>query len=382
MVAMLERLVQAESPSLDREAQGETQRLLTEAFTRTGCRVRHLSGEVTGGQLLVVPAERRRGDPVQIMIGHSDTVWPAGTLETMPTVLDDGRLYGPGTFDMKGGLVQIVFALDALARLELRPTVTPVAFINTDEEIGSLESATRIERLSRVANRVFVLEPALGPSGLLKTARKGNGSFTIRVSGKAAHAGLEPEKGASAILELSLVIQQLFALNDHDRGISVNVGTIDGGLRPNVVAPESVASVDVRVLRKEDAARVEEAIHAIRPTTPGTRLLIEGGMNRLPMERTPRNRQLWQLARECGESLGLEIHEGTSGGGSDGNLTSLYTATLDGLGPIGAGAHATDEHVVIDSLPERTALLTMLLAAPALEPLDLRGQTNSTVSSI
>lgn len=301
------------------------------------------------------------------MVGHSDTVWPEGTLATMPAVIDDGRMYGPGTFDMKGGLVQMIFALQALSRLDIQPAVTPVAFINTDEEIGSVESATHIRRLARVSDRVFILEPALGPSGLLKTARKGNGAFTIRVSGKAAHAGVEPEKGASAILELSLVIQKLFALNDHDRGISVNVGTIDGGLRPNVIAPESVASVDVRVLRKEDAAKVEAAIYGIEATTPGTRLEVEGCMNRLPMERTPRNRRLWAVARQCGDSLGLDIHEGTSGGGSDGNITSLFAATLDGLGPVGAGAHALDEHVVVDSMPERTALLAMLLAAPALE---------------
>jgi glutamate carboxypeptidase len=367
MVLLLARLVEAESPSLDAASQREPQKVLREAFERLGYRVRHVRGTRTGGHILAAPAERTRGAPLQIMIGHSDTVWPEGTLDTMPARIDDGRLYGPGTFDMKGGLVQMIYALDALENAGMRPSVTPVAFINTDEEIGSIESAPHIRRLSRRADRVFVLEPALGPSGLLKTARKGNGSFTVRVSGKAAHAGIEPEKGASAILELSLVIQKLFALNDHDRGISVNVGTIDGGLRPNVIAPQSVATVDVRVLRKEDSAWIEEAILGLRTTTPGTRLEIEGGMNRLPMERTPRNRCLWELARQCGESLGLDIHEGTSGGGSDGNLTSLFTATLDGLGPVGDGAHAVHEHVLVDSMPERSALLALLLALPPLE---------------
>jgi len=366
MVALLERLVEAESPSLDAASQLQVQQVLTEQFKRVDYRVRHVPGDKTGGHLLATPVDRPKGRPVQLMVGHSDTVWPKGTLSTMPAVVENGRMYGPGTFDMKGGLVQMIFALEALSRLDARPAVTPVAFINTDEEIGSVESAPHIRRLARVADRVFILEPALGPSGRLKTARKGNGAFTIRVTGKAAHAGVEPEKGASAILELSLVIQQLFALNDHDRGVSVNVGTIDGGLRPNVIAPESVASVDVRVLRKEDAAKVEAAIYSLEATTPGTRLEVEGGMNRLPMERTRRNRRLWTMARELGDSLGLDIHEGTSGGGSDGNLTSLLAATLDGLGPVGAGAHALDEHVVLDSMPERTALLALLLAAPAL----------------
>jgi glutamate carboxypeptidase len=366
MATFLMELVEAESPTLEPASQEAPQARLADRLAATGFAVRRIPGRVSGGTLLARPRVRDRGRPLQLLIGHCDTVWPRGTTRELPPHLSNGRLYGPGSFDMKGGLVEIVFALEALRRLDLAPSVTPVVLVNSDEEIGSPDSWSAIERLARIADRAFVLEPALGPAGKLKTARKGNGQFQLRVFGRAAHAGLEPEKGASAILELSHVIQRLFALNDPERGISVNVGTIDGGLRTNVVAPLGQASIDVRILHAEDAPRVERAVRALTPTTPGTRLEIRGGIDRLPLERTPRNRRLWRLAQRAAYDLGLEIEEGVSGGGSDGNITSLYCATLDGLGPVGDGAHATHEHVLVDSLPERTALLTLLLLAPAL----------------
>jgi len=366
MVEFLLELVEAESPTLDPDSQSVPQIRLTRRLEAAGYAVRRLAGRVSGGTLLARPRDRARGRPVQVLIGHCDTVWPRGTIREMPPHLSNGRLYGPGSFDMKGGLVEIVFALETLRALDLAPSVTPLVLVNSDEEIGSPDSWSAIERLARIADRAFILEPALGPAGKLKTARKGNGQFQLRVFGRAAHAGLEPEKGASAILELSHLIQRLFALNDPERGITVNVGTIDGGLRTNVIAPLSQASIDVRILHAEDARRVEQAVLALKPTTPGTRLEIRGGINRLPLERTPRNRRLWRLAQRAAYDLGLEVEEGISGGGSDGNITSLHCATLDGLGPVGDGAHAAHEHVVVDSLPERTALLAMLLLSPAL----------------
>ncbi|HHH39351.1 MAG TPA: M20/M25/M40 family metallo-hydrolase, partial [Sedimenticola sp.] len=202
---------------------------------------------------------------------------------------------------------------------------------------------------------------------MAKTIYKGVGRFTITIRGRAAHAGLNPEQGASAILELSHVIQALYALNDPRRGISINVGTIDGGLRPNVIAPISTATVDVRVLTREDARAVEKSIRALEPVTPGVTLTVEGGIGRPPMERTPANRKLWHLARQLGRELGMELEEATAGGGSDGNYTSQYTATLDGLGAVGDGAHAAHEHVLLPPLPQRTALLAGLLLAPPLE---------------
>jgi glutamate carboxypeptidase len=280
---------------------------------------------------------------------------------------DDGRLRGPGVYDMKGGLVQMVFALRTLYEMELTPSVTPVVFVNSDEEIGSHDSRPRIHRLARTAERTFVLEPSLGPAGKLKTARKGVGRFIIRIKGKSAHAGLDPESGASAIVELSHVIQKLHALNDAERGITVNVGMIEGGQRPNVVAPTSRATADVRVLTCEDAEIVERTIRSLEVSTSGVTLDIEGGIRRPPMERTPRNRMLWHTAQEAAERLGIDLEEGTAGGASDGNETSTFCATLDGLGAVGDGAHAEHEYVDLDKMVERTALLVLLLLADPLE---------------
>ena len=381
MAEFLTRLVEAESPTVDPGSQQVPQQLLTDRLESLGFRVRHWPGQNSGGTLLARPARRVRGSPIQLLIGHSDTVWPSGTIADMPARLEGGRLYGPGSFDMKGGLVEILYAAETLRALDLSPMVTPVVLVNSDEETGSRDSWRLIERLARIADRAFVLEPALGPEGRLKTARKGNGQFLLRVHGRAAHAGLEPEKGASAILELSLCVQQLFELNDPDRGITVNVGTIDGGLRTNVVAPTSEATIDVRILHASDAPQVERAIRSLRARTPGTRLEITGGIDRLPMERTRRNRRLWHSARRSADRLGLEIEEGVSGGGSDGNITSLYCATLDGLGPVGDGAHAVHEHVLVDSLPDRAALLAMLLLEPS-RGRDEPGDTDLELSDV
>jgi glutamate carboxypeptidase len=275
-------------------------------------------------------------------------------------------MYGPGIYDMKAGLVQTIFALEAVAARDFFPQVAPVILINSDEEIGSYESTPQIRRLAKIAERAFVMEPSLGPTGQLKTRRKGVGEFTVRIIGKASHAGLEPEKGVSAILELSFVVQKLFQLNNPQRGITVNVGTIDGGIRPNVVAPESQAVADVRVLHPEDVPWLEETILRLQPTTPGTQLIVEGQIARPPLEKTPGNQQLWQLAQQAASELGIPIEEGTAGGSSDGNLTSLYTPTLDGLGAVGDAAHAPGEFVYLERMVERAALLAWLLLAPPL----------------
>jgi len=367
MLELLERLVRAESPSNDPSAQGPMLELLSGAFTQRGFRPRVIPGKNSGGMLLATPAERPRFVPHQLVLGHCDTVWPIGTLESMPIRMEDGNFWGPGSYDMKAGLVQGVFALEALAAagVDTLP-VTPVFLVNSDEEIGSRESTRVIKRFARCADRCFVLEPSLGPDGHLKTARKGVGRFTIRVRGIAAHAGLDPGKGASAILELSLIIQKLFALNDAERGVTVNVGTIDGGLSPNVVAPQSEAVVDVRAPTTEDAAQIEKAIHSLKAETPGTEVEVEGSIRRPPMERTPGNQKLWLLARRGADELGFEIEQAAAGGGSDGNTTSQYAPTLDGLGAVGAGAHAVNEHLVLERMVERSALLARLLSFPPL----------------
>jgi len=371
MVEDLRRLALAESPSVVPEAQAAAFELLVESLAGTGYVARRISGRESGGCLLARPGRRRRGAPLQLLLGHIDTVWPQGTVPLMPVVEDGDLLSGPGVFDMKGGLVQGVWALKALVASGVEPEVVPVFLVNSDEEIGSMESLRHIRRLARRADRVLVLEPGLGPRGDLKTARKGVGHFEVTVRGRAAHAGLEPEKGASAILELAHVVEALFALNDPRQGTTVNVGKIDGGLRSNVVAAQSRAWVDVRVRTMEDARRLERALRELEPRTPGTSIEIQGGFDRPPMERTPGNRTLWRLARDLGAELGLELEQAEAGGASDGNYTSPLAPTLDGLGAVGEGAHAAHERVRVDLMPRRAALLALLLAAPALggEPL-------------
>ena len=366
MVDFLRGLVLAESPTLVPESQEEVFARLAEGLAAAGYRTRRLRGRTSGGQLWAAPRERRRrSGRMQLLLGHSDTVWPLGTLASMPVELRDGRLTGPGSFDMKGGLTQGVFALRALAELGLEPPVPPAFFINSDEEMESPDSVRQIRRLAHHAERVFVLEPAFGPEGRLKTGRKGTGHFQVTVHGRAAHAGLDPQKGASAILGLSHAIQQLHALSDFERGTTVNVGVISGGSRRNVVAPEARGVVDVRVLRQEDAAAVERAIRSLDPVVPGTKIEVAGGMVKPPLEPTPRNRALWQAAQRCAGELGFELGEATVGGASDGNTTSQYTPTLDGMGAVGDGAHAAHEYVEVARMPERAALLAMMLMQPA-----------------
>lgn len=364
LLDLLQRMVAAETPSSQPEAHRLMRGILTGALESVGFKVWSISHNSIAEHIYARPASRSKHRPSQLLVGHYDTVWPLGTVAHRPFVVDGNIVRGPGVLDMKGGLAQIVIALKALRELNLEPAVLPVVFVNSDEEIGSRSSTRYIRTLARHVNRAFVMEPALGEEGIIKTERKGIGRYTVTVFGKAAHAGLDPESGASAILELSHVIQALFAMNDADAGISVNVGMIDGGLQPNVIAPHSQAIVDVRVPSIADGERVEHAIRSIEPVTPGVRLKVEGGIGRPSMERTERNIALWQQASRIGQELGLDLRHGSAGGGSDGNTTSQYTATLDGLGPVGHGAHAEREFLYIDKTLERTALLAMLLLAP------------------
>lgn len=368
LVRLLRELTEAESPSDTPSAQSQVRGIISRELERLGFLVHRIPGRKSGGMLHARPVPRRPGAPSQLILGHYDTVWPLGTLRDMPFEQEKDTVRGPGVYDMKGGIAQALLALETLQHFAIEPALTPHVFLNSDEEIGSRESRRYIERLAPLMSRVFVLEPSLGPAGCLKTARKGIGRFTVSVTGEAAHAGLDPGAGASAILELSHVIQALFALNEFDKGITVNVGTIDGGLRPNVVAPRSQAVVDVRVAGQQDAERIETAIRGLQPATPGTTLMVEGGFGRPAMEKTPANRQLWRLARRLGDELGLKLQQGMAGGGSDGNFTSLHTATLDGLGAVGDGAHARHEHLQLGRTLEHTALLTLLLMAPPLKP--------------
>jgi glutamate carboxypeptidase len=364
-VSLLEDLVSLESPSDEPYTQIPVLDLLDERLRGLGFRVRRLKGRRSGGMLLARGgAAWRRTSSVQLLLGHSDTVWPIGTLARRPIRVQDGVLWGPGSFDMKAGLTHMILALEALQALGRVPAVEPVVFINSDEEIGSSDSTPHIVRLARVADRCFVPEPALGEDGKLKTARKGVGHFHLHAFGKSAHAGLAPEEGVSAIQELARQILDLHALNDANRGIQVNVGRVFGGTRANVVPAEAQAEVDVRVDSLDDGRALERRLLTLSPYHPGCTLRVTGGVERPPLERTPPNRALWHAARVLGGQMGLSLDEAGAGGGSDGNTTSLFTATLDGLGAVGDGAHAEHEQVHLERSLERCALLASLLLLP------------------
>jgi len=360
-VDFLCRLARVESPSTDPGAQQEVQRLMAEALADLDFAVTRLPGEETGGAVYARPADRSEEQPCQLLLGHGDTVWDHGTLDRMPVVRDGNQLRGPGVFDMKAGLANMVFALRALDALDVTPKVTPLLLATSDEEIGSPESRRHVERLAQVAERVYVLEPALGLDGEIKTARKGTGEMTFRV---------RPREGSGesdVVMELSALVQRLYELHDLERGVTINVGTIDG----DQVDDETGTSygqlvADVRVPTHEAADRLRGAIQKIDAQTPGVTVEVEGDIERPPLERTPRNRRLWRMAKGLGERLGLDLEEGRAGGASDGNLTSQYTATLDGLGAVGDGAHADHEHILIDETLDRCALLALLLMAPPL----------------
>jgi len=364
MLRLLGRLVCCESPSESKAAVDRLGRIVAREWRKRGAWVRVLSQKNRGNHLRT-ELWLGAGEPAgQItVLGHLDTVYPIGTLAKMPFGISDRRAWGPGILDMKAGLVLALFAADALLLADLRPRKRLVFFFNSDEEIGSETSRRAIESEARRSDAVLVLEPALGREGLLKTARKGTGSVEISVTGRAAHAGIEPEKGVNAVHELALQIARLVQLNDAARGITVQANVISGGAVSNVVADRARAEVDIRYSRVADGRRIERELRALRPILPGARIKISGGINRPPLERTAAVEKLFRHAQSLMRAAGLPLGEGSTGGGSDGNFTAaLGVPTLDGLGAVGDGAHSPREHVVIRSLPRRAALLAGLLA--------------------
>jgi glutamate carboxypeptidase len=299
-----------------------------------------------------------------LLLGHYDTVWELGTLASMPFRIADGRAYGPGVYDMKAGITLMMYALEGLR--ETRGSLPrPVrVLLVSDEEVGSDSSRAITERLAKESAAVLVLEPATGAEGAVKTSRKGVGEYRVKVTGIPAHAGIEPQKGASAIHELARQIAKIEKFTDYKRGLTVNVGVISGGTRTNVVAAEAWAVVDVRVSRMSDAPRIERKFRSLRPKDERCKLELTGGVNRPPMERTKGVEALYQLAREIARGLGVDLQESATGGGSDGNFTAaLGVPTLDGLGGLGEGAHARHEQVVLDALPWKAALVAGLIAS-------------------
>jgi glutamate carboxypeptidase len=359
MLSLLRKMVEIESPSDDKAAVDRMGGFLAEVFERFGGQVTFYPQE-TAGNHLKADFAGGAGKPV-LLLGHFDTVWPMGTLAKMPFHIQDGRAFGPGVYDMKAGIAMMIFALRALK--EAGAAHRPVTILlDTDEEVGSTTGRPIVEATAKDCEAVLVLEPSQGPQGHLKTSRKGVGDITIRVRGRASHSGVDFEKGRSAIVELARQLLEIVKFTDTSRGITVNPGVIQGGTRSNVIAAEAWAEVDLRIARAADATELEKKFAALKPFDPDCSIELSGGINRPPMERTEGTVRLFGMAREIGEGMGWKLEESSTGGGSDGNFTSaLGVPTLDGLGALGEGAHASNESVVIQELPQRTALLAGMI---------------------
>jgi glutamate carboxypeptidase len=365
MLGMLRQLVEAESPSTNKTAVDHCGAIIAQIAQQMGARVRLHPSRRTGNHLRAeFPSHRKPVARQILLLGHMDTVWEMGTLRRMPFRVRQGRAYGPGVYDMKGGIVVALFAIRGLQELGVPLKTNIVLLVNADEEIGSLSSRRITEREGRRSDCVLVVEGAHGPRGALKTARKGVGQFEVRVEGRAAHAGVEPEKGASAISEITKQLLFIESITDMGRGITLNTGIVHGGTRINVIPAEAIAKVDARVVRASDAARIEKRLRGLRPFDRRTRVQVTGGFNRPPMERTAQTAALFERTRRLARPLGISLAETAVGGGSDGNFTAaLGVPTLDGLGAVGGGAHAAHEHILIRELPRRAALLAHLIAS-------------------
>lgn len=362
MVATLRKLVAAESPSMEKALCDHCAHLIAAEF-RKFAKVELSPQRQRGAHIRVSCRSFKRPDGQFLVLGHYDTVYAAGTLKKMPFRRVGGAVYGPGVFDMKAGIVQALFAMRALLHFKAALRKKIVFLWTSDEEIGSETSRRLIETEARRSDAVFVLEPAFGRHGLIKTARKAVGEADLIVHGRASHAGLAPEEGVNAIHELARLIGVIESWNDLKRGVTINADLVEGGSRVNVIAERACATLDLRALTFADMRRVEKRLRALRPIHLGAKLEIRGGFNRPPMERKC-SAELFQRAKSLARQMDVEIGECTAGGGSDGNLTAaLGIPTLDGLGAVGAGAHSAREHVIADAMPVRAALLAALLAS-------------------
>jgi len=365
IVALIRRMVECESPSDDPRAVDRFVDLVS-AEAAPFARVQTFPGGKFGKHLLcefALPGPSKKKGEI-LALGHSDTVWPMGTLAQMPFREADGRLWGPGVLDMKSGIAFFLFAVRALRELDIPVRSRVKLLINSDEEVGSDSSRTLTQETARRAKAVLVIEPGTGLEGKLKTARKGVGDYTITVRGRASHAGVDFSAGASAIVELARQIERVSGFTNLKRGVTVNPGLVSGGSRSNVVAAEARAVIDIRAPRMRDAEILDRKFHALKPFDKRCQLEIHGGLNRPPMERSVGIVQLFRTAQRLARELGVTIEESMTGGGSDGNLTAaLGIPTLDGLGAVGEGAHAVNESILINRIPDRTALLAKLIAA-------------------
>ena len=362
-MALIRELVECESPSDDPASVNRFADLLGDVAP-SFARVRTIPGGRFGRHVVCEFDLFGKKKPGYILaLGHSDTVWPLGTLVSMPFREKDRRLWGPGVLDMKAGIAFFIYAMRILRDLETPVRHKVMMQINSDEEVGSESSRALTEKNAKRSKAVLVLEPGTGLEGKLKTARKGIGDYTVTVRGKAAHSGLDFTAGASAVLELARQIEKIAGFTDLRRGITVNPGVISGGTRVNVVAAEAKAQVDMRVLRLKDASSVDRKFHALRPVDKRCAIEVTGGLNRPPLERSPAIVHLFHKAQTLAREMGVALDESQVGGGSDGNFTAaLGVPTLDGLGAVGEGAHALNESILVDRIADRTALLAKLVA--------------------
>lgn len=358
MLEMLRVIVEHESPSTDKAATDRLASHLRDQFAMLGASAELVPQAHYGNHLKV---EWGRGEEQLLVLCHMDTVWGLGEIKKRPFRVEGENAYGPGAFDMKAGIVHTYFALKALDDLGLKPRKRIVVILNTDEEVGSPSSRALIESEARKSTHALVLEPSVPPLGAIKTFRKGVGTFEIEITGRAAHAGADPELGISAIGEMAHQVLKLHSMTDFKTGTTVNVGLVSGGTRSNVIAAEAHARVDLRVVTVTEGKRIVEEILDLKPRLEGATIKVTGGMNRPPMERTPKIVEAYHHAKKLAAELGFELHESGTGGGSDGNFTAaIGTPTLDGLGAVGAGGHAESEYLIIKHMPERAALLTRL----------------------
>lgn len=363
MLDTLCELTLLESPSVEKEPTDRCCLFLADLWLHRKTLTNIIKQKHRGDQLRILwPATTPRPKSQLLVLGHFDTVYPTGALAHMPFRIKNGKAYGPGTFDMKAGIVQALFALDALQESQLPISKRIVFLWTSDEEIGSDASRKLIEMEASRSDAVFVLEPSLGPRGLLKTSRKGVGEAQLTVLGRASHAGLAPEKGVNAIHELAAQISRIEKWNDPRRGVTINADIIEGGSRTNVIADRAKATLDLRAWKLSDMHLLEKNLNSLKPVHRGARLELHGGFDRPPLERRFSS-VLFARAKSLAEQMGLSLGEAAAGGGSDGNLTAaLGIPTLDGLGAVGDGAHSTHEHVLLKTMPERAALLAALLA--------------------
>jgi glutamate carboxypeptidase len=364
MLATLRQFVEAESPSLEKAAANDCCGIVAEEWLKRGARVERLAQKERGDHLRITHWPNKTRPAGQLLVlGHYDTVYSSGTLRQMPFRVSAGKAYGPGIFDMKAGIVQALFALQALQETKTQLRKRLVFLWTSDEEIGSESSRKLLESEARRSDAVFVLEPSFGPRGLLKTARKGVGQAELTVHGRASHAGLAPQEGINAIHELAQQLTRIEKWNDHRRGISINAGIIEGGTRTNVIPERARAVLDLRALRVSDMRSLEDRLHDLRPFQTGARLEVTGGFDRPPLERKM-SASLFARAQLLAKQMNLALDECTVGGGSDGNFTAaLGIPTLDGLGAVGDGAHSSHEHIIINTMPARAALLAALLSS-------------------